>query len=191
VSAESQISVREYARQLIDILDQPRDTQKFRDGVVDAMTKLLKRPDLLVLGIDRLANHQPWSAFLYYDGQLSVVMSRIAMSQAVPVHDHGVVWEAIAVYRGSVNHRLYRRLDDNVDDGRQAKLELVEDAVLEFGDTRSLEPPADIHGLQALEEDTYIVGAHLGEFPVNRHYYQPDRGTYIIRNQQVWKGSPR
>jgi predicted metal-dependent enzyme (double-stranded beta helix superfamily) len=185
---DAAITVRQYARRLIEVLDQPRNGQEFRDAITDLMGRLLERPDLLTLGVERSANHQPWSSYLYYDGELTVAMSNIAVSRAVPVHDHGVVWEAVAVYRGALNHRIYRRAAEETDEGR-AKLELVEDAVLGMGDLRALEPPDDIHGLIALEEDTYLLGAHLGQFAVNRRYYQPDRGTYLWRSQRQWRSS--
>jgi predicted metal-dependent enzyme (double-stranded beta helix superfamily) len=183
------MSVRDYAHRLIGALDLPRDAPAFRFALRDAMDRFLERPDLLVLGVDRTANHQPWSSYLYYDGELTIAMSQIGTTRPVPVHDHGMVWEAVTVYRGSVGHRMYRSLKEDAGKGR-AELELVEEAVLHAGDFRTLVPPADIHGMTALEDDTYILGAHLGRFSQNRRYYQPDRNTYLLRNQAQWRQSP-
>jgi predicted metal-dependent enzyme (double-stranded beta helix superfamily) len=188
VIAEELLSAREYAQRLIGALDQPRDSAAFRDALRDAMEKFLGRPDLLVLGVERTANHQPWSSYLYYDGELTVAMSQIGQHRPVPIHDHGMVWESVAVYRGSVNHRMYRSLTE--DSRGRSELELVEDAVLGIGEFRALAPPADIHGLHALEDDTYILGAHLGHFSPNRRYYQVGRNTYLLRNQTQWRQSP-
>jgi predicted metal-dependent enzyme (double-stranded beta helix superfamily) len=180
------LSVRDYARRMISTLDQPRDSQAFRDALRSAMDDFLGRDDLLVLGVDRTANHQPWSSYLYYDGELTVAMSQISPGRAVPVHDHGMVWESVAVYRGSVEHRMYQPGSSGKGD-----LELVEDAVLEMGDFRAMIPPADIHGLVAREDDTYILGAHVGHFDQNRRYYQPERGTSLLRNQTQWRQASR
>jgi predicted metal-dependent enzyme (double-stranded beta helix superfamily) len=189
VITEELMSVRDYAHRLISALDQPRDTQAFRAALRDAIDQFLQRPDLLVLGVDRTPNHQPWSSYLYYDGELTIAMSQIGTTRPVPVHDHGTVWEAVAVYRGSVSHRTYRSLSEDTGNGR-AELELVEEAVLNMGDFRTLVPPADIHGMTALEDDTYILGAHLGHFSQNRRYYQPDRNTYLLRDQTQWRQGP-
>jgi predicted metal-dependent enzyme (double-stranded beta helix superfamily) len=189
VISQELVSVREYAGRLVRALDQPRDTQAFRDALRDTLENFLDRPDLLTLGVERSANHQPWSSYLYYDGELTIAMSQIGQNRPVPVHDHGMVWEAVAVYQGSVEHNMYRSVSEDPRRGH-AELELVENAVLGTGDFRAMAPPNDIHGLRALEGDTYILGAHLGEFSRNRRYYQPGRNTYLLRNQTQWRQSP-
>jgi predicted metal-dependent enzyme (double-stranded beta helix superfamily) len=180
-------TVRAASRELIEVLDEGIGHPDLRPRVENVFVKLLERPDLLVIGVERTANHQPWSSYIYYDGQLSLTVGYLPKGSSVPVHDHGV-WEALGVYRGRLRHALYERTGPETPDGR-AGLGLVDERTMSFGNLEVLAPPADIHGFTALEDDTYFLAAHLDEFPTNRRYYQPSLGTFVIRNQKAWRST--
>src|ERR1700676_3641758 len=69
--------------------------------------RLMERPDLLTLGVDRLAVHSDLAQYLYYDRGLMITISQFREGAVVPVHDHGT-WEVVAVYRGAIEHTLFR-----------------------------------------------------------------------------------
>lgn len=141
--------------------------------------RIVALPDLLCLGVKRQGNHIDNSKYLYYDGQLVISLDEFPKGKRIPPHDHGV-WEAIALYRGSVDHTVYERRDDGSREGH-ADLVRVEDRRLGPGDVSVLIAPAEIHSFIALEEGTHsltVVGGHYAEL---RHYFNPDDRTCVVR----------
>ena len=91
-------SVRECARSLIATLDGcGDDVLGVRDELEPPIRRLLERPDLVNLGVFRPPTHSAYAAYLYYDGELQLLLAGLKQGQVVEVHDHGT-WEAIAVY---------------------------------------------------------------------------------------------
>jgi hypothetical protein len=84
------------------------------------------------------------------------------------------------MYRGSVDHTVYERLDDGSREGH-ADLAMVDDRRLGPGDVCVLIQPAEIHSFVALEEGTHsltVVGGHYAEL---RHYFNPADKTCVVR----------
>jgi NAD(P)-dependent dehydrogenase (short-subunit alcohol dehydrogenase family)/predicted metal-dependent enzyme (double-stranded beta helix superfamily) len=144
-----------------------------------ALAALMKEHDLLERGIDRQANNVAFSRYLYYDGELSILIYEVPMGRTIPAHDHGI-WETLSVYRGRLRHIVYARADDGRMPG-VADLRVLEDVVLERGDFAIVAPPADIHSFTALDEGTYGITVVNGAYKAQRHYYDPAAGTYEIR----------
>ena len=144
-----------------------------------ALATLMEEPDLLERGIERHGNNVAFSRYLYYDGELSILIYEVPKERTIPAHDHGI-WETLSVYRGRLRHVVYARTDDGRVPG-VAELRVQEDVVLERGDFAIVAPPADIHSFTALEEGTYGITVVNGAYKAERHYYDPAAGTYEIR----------
>jgi predicted metal-dependent enzyme (double-stranded beta helix superfamily) len=144
-----------------------------------ALSTLIEEPDLLERGIARQGNNVAFSRYLYYDGELSILIYEVPKDRTIPAHDHGI-WETLSVYRGRLRHIVYARGDDGRVPG-VADLRVVDDAVLERGDFAIVTPPADIHSFTALDEGTYGITVVHGAYKAERHYYDPVAGTYEIR----------
>jgi hypothetical protein len=84
------------------------------------------------------------------------------------------------VYRGRIRHVVYERVDDQTVPGA-AELRIAEDRELEPGDFAIVAPPADIHSFTALSDGTYGITVVSGSYKRDRHYYQPEKNTYVIR----------
>ena len=144
-----------------------------------ALAALMKEHDLLERGIDRQGNNVAFSRYLYYDGELSILIYEVPMGRTIPAHDHGI-WETLSVYRGRLRHIVYARADDGRVPG-VADLRVQEDVVLERGDFAIVAPPTDIHSFTALDEGTYGITVVNGAYKAERHYYDPAAGTYEVR----------
>jgi predicted metal-dependent enzyme (double-stranded beta helix superfamily) len=177
---ESEDIVRASALQLIKEIDRhSQDEAKLRAGVAASVRDLLKRPDLLSLGVFRKGNHISNSKYLYYDGRLQLTLDQFPKGKVIPPHDHGT-WEALAIYRGRVKHTVYERVDDGSKPGF-AELKIVDDRILEHGDIAMVVPPSEIHAFTALTDDTYsltIVGDHYAD---ERRYYNYEEKTVVVR----------
>lgn len=150
------------------------------------------RPDLLVLGVDRVTNHSDVaSAYLYYDFDFHIIVgSHPRVGAAIPVHDHGT-WEILAVYRGEIEHTLYRQVDDASRPG-YAELEVVEKRLVGPMDVvAALPPDKEIHGFTITKPDTHVVVVVGGHFKAIRRYFQPDAKSYLERHEKSWRGSIR
>jgi predicted metal-dependent enzyme (double-stranded beta helix superfamily) len=181
---ESEDLVRKSAQSLIKEIElHSNDEPKLREGVANSVRDLLKRPDLLELGVFRKGNHITNSKYLYYDGRLEVTLDQFPKDKQVPPHDHGT-WEALAIYSGKVHHVVYERIDDKSKEG-YAELKIIDDRILGPGDIAMVVPPSEIHSFKALTDDTYsvtIVGDHYK--PV-RHYYNMAENSYVVRNPKA------
>ena len=156
---------------------------ELRDSIRGPMLELLKRPDLKELGVKRDGNHIDWSRYLYYDGELSITLDNFPKGKKIPPHDHGV-WEALAIYHGSVSHTVYQRNDDGSKPG-YADLSLVEDRVLGASDFAMVAMPAEIHGFTALEDDTFSLTVVGGHYKPDRHYFNPEEKTCVVRRPRA------
>ena len=148
-----------------------------------AFARLLRRPDLLGIGVPRPGNHVAMSWYLYYDADLSLLIYPLAKGKVIPAHDHGN-WESMFVYRGAVEHTVYQRLDDGSEPGR-ADLSVVDHRILRPGDSAVIAPPADIHTFHATEDDTYAMTVTSGVYKEERCYFQPEAGTCVVRHPKA------
>ena len=101
----------------------------------------------------------------------------IALDMAA--HDHAP-WEALSLYRGRFKHTAYERVDDGSKLG-YAKLNIIEDRVLEPGEFAMIYPPKDIHSFHGLTEDTWAVFVASGVPSPERKYFNTVDNTYIQR----------
>jgi len=174
--------IRDCARDIIDAIGRCGDDY-------DALARELREPvaalcrhdDLPAVGAPRQGNNVANSSYLYFDGELSILLFEVPAEKPVPPHDHGI-WEAFCVYRGKVRHETLRRIDDASVDG-YAELGTVREDVLGPGDLLIIAPPADIHSFVALEEATLGLTIANGPYKHERLYYQPEHNSYVVRPQ--------
>jgi predicted metal-dependent enzyme (double-stranded beta helix superfamily) len=177
-------TIRACAQEITAAIErQGGDGEALRAAIAAPLRELMQRDDLRELGIPRQGNNVAFSRYLYFDGELSILLFEVPSDRKVPPHDHGV-WEGFCVYRGKVQHTVYRRADDGSVDG-YAELETVQDEVMEPGDVAIVAPPADIHGFVALEEGTLGITVVNGAYKEERLYYQPDEKTYVVKKQRT------
>ena len=180
----TQPTVRDCATAIIETIARCGDDQAaLASGLRAPIAELTKRNDLRDLGIPRQGNNVAFSRYLYFDGELSILLFEVPSDREVPPHDHGV-WESFCVYRGRARHTVYRRADDGAQEG-YAELETVRDDVMDVGDVAIVAPPADIHSFTALEEGTLGITVVNGTYKEDRHYYQPDAKTYVVKKQRT------
>jgi hypothetical protein len=176
----SMSSVRDCAQAIIaGIAEHGNDSAAIAPVIRSALAALIREPDLLERGIARQGNNVAFSRYLYYDGELSILIYEVPNGATIPAHDHGI-WETLSVYRGRLRHVVYARADDGAVPG-VAELRVQSDAVLERGDFAIVSPPADIHSFTALDEGTYGITVVNGAYKSERHYYDPAAGTYEVR----------
>jgi predicted metal-dependent enzyme (double-stranded beta helix superfamily) len=171
--------VRQCAHEIIELSKDGGGDRSKLARVLDAPIRLLlQHPDLHALGVERRGNHTPNSKYLYYDGLLTISLDQFLKGKRVAVHDHSV-WEALAVYRGRVDHTIYERKDGSKDG--YAHVQVVEERVLGSGDVTLLAPPVDIHGLIPTEEGSYFVTIIGGALKKERTYFNPAERTCYAR----------
>ena len=181
--SESKYSVRDCARAVLDVIEHVgNDPRRLKKAMLTPVRKLLERDDLLELGVQRQGNNVAFSRYLYFDGQMSILLFQAPKDKPIQPHDHGV-WETMFVYRGKVKHTVYARQDDGTRDGF-AELRAVDDTILQPGDGTIVAPPADIHGFVGLTDDTYAVTIVNGAYKNERLYYQPEQKTVAVRIQK-------
>ncbi len=182
--SNSELLIRDCAMKIIDLIKQHgQNGPALLEGMKAPLAKVLAQPDLLKLGVKREGNHIDNSKYLYYDGQLIMTLDEFPKGKKIPPHDHGV-WEALAIYRGRVEHTVYERHDDGSVPG-YADLSVIDDRVLGAGDISLVAQPAEIHGFTALEDGTYsltVVGGHYAE---ERHYFKPEEKTCVSRKPKA------
>jgi predicted metal-dependent enzyme (double-stranded beta helix superfamily) len=156
--------------------------------VVPILNRLAQEKNLLEIGLPRDGNHVSQSNWLYYDGEIGIITAKCPHDVGVPVHNHGT-WEVVGVYKGELEYRLFNRVDDGSRDG-YAELRIVEDGVLRAGEFSVCPlPPHDIHGFRARNDDTWMIAVVHGEFAEERLYFDPEKKSYIRRNQKAWRRS--
>ena len=155
---------------------------KLTEIMREPLSRLMARPDLLALGVPREGNNVAQSFYLYLDDQMSILLFQVPKGKVVPPHDHGI-WESLFVYRGRIKHTVYERADDGAVPG-VAELRAIDDRILERGDGAVVAPPSDIHSFTALADNTYGLTVVNGSYKADRHYYQPEEKTYLIRPQR-------
>jgi predicted metal-dependent enzyme (double-stranded beta helix superfamily) len=176
----STAAVRDCAQAILaEIAEHSNDSVATAPGIRAALATLMQEPDLLERGVERQGNNVAFSRYLYYDGELSILIYEVPKGRTIPAHDHGI-WETLSVYRGRLRHVIYARTDDGRVPG-VANLRVEQDVVLERGDFAIVTPPADIHSFTALDEGTYGITVVHGAYKPERRYYDPVAGTYEVR----------
>jgi predicted metal-dependent enzyme (double-stranded beta helix superfamily) len=56
--------------------------------------------------------------YLYFDGELSILLYQVPKGKTIPPHDHGI-WETLSVYRGRMKH-VVTSADDGLVPGMSA-----------------------------------------------------------------------
>jgi predicted metal-dependent enzyme (double-stranded beta helix superfamily) len=151
------------------------------ERLATAMRDLVKSPIVDQVHDELTGNihHGRQSGPLYTDETgLTLVRGRFEPDALTPIHNHGS-WGIIGVYRGRDRYQIWRRLDDG-EDPDLARVELVEERVLEAGDVAILPPPPqDIHAQQGLDGapayEFVLFGANTMILP--RLYFDPVQGT--------------
>ena len=174
--------LRDCAQMIIDAIVQSGDDYvALASALKDPIARLIKRDDLVSIGAPRPTNNVASSQYLYFDGELSILLFEVPVDKIIPPHDHGI-WEAFCTYRGKVSHKTMRRIDDESVDG-YAELETISEDTLGPGDLTIIAPPADIHSFTALEQGSLGLTIANGPYKQKRHYYQPENNTYFVKSQ--------
>ena len=140
---------------------------------------VLERPTAVMRDLAGNIHHGRQSGPLYTDESgLTLVRGRFEPDALTPIHNHGS-WGIIGVYRGRDRYQIWRRLDDSTGPG-PARVELIEERVLEAGDVAILPPPPqDIHAQQGLDGapvyEFVLFGANTMILP--RLYFDPLHST--------------
>jgi predicted metal-dependent enzyme (double-stranded beta helix superfamily) len=116
---------------------------------------------------------------LYRSGDRALTLMSLVLpgGSNTPVHDH-LAWGLVGVYAGEQHEWVYRRLDDDGDEGA-AEITEVEQRHLRPGDFYDLLPPeGDIHAVSAMGDSPsvslHLLGNDIG--CVLRHRYEPEEG---------------
>ena len=120
------------------------------------------------------------------DGSLCLFSLVVPAGASTPVHDH-LAWGLVGVYRGEQAETIYRRVDDETQEGH-ADLEVAKEQQVKTGDFYTLLPPRDdIHyvttvserasvSIHLLANDTACVWRH--RFDPAAHTVAPFRSRY-------------
>jgi predicted metal-dependent enzyme (double-stranded beta helix superfamily) len=176
-------SVRECAQSLLRAIGRCGDDgDRLSIEMREPMRRLIERHDLLTLGVPRQGNNVAVSHYLYFDGELTIIVFQVPKGKPIQPHDHGV-WESLFVYKGKLDHTAYSRVDDGARPGH-AYLKVIRSGTMERGDGVVVAPPNDIHGFTALTDDTYGITVVNGAYKNERLYFNPGEGTYVVRGQR-------
>jgi len=118
-AARPPLSMAAFVRDIVAAADRfgRDDLDRARAAMAGPIHRLVERDDLLGAGIPRHGNNVAESYYLYFDGELSIVLFKVPTERPVQPHDHGV-WEILFVYRGALEHTVYERVDDGSVAGR-------------------------------------------------------------------------
>ena len=186
----SEYSIRDCSRALMTVMEQyeiDHDSDRLRNGLLQATRPLVERPDLFKLGVKREANHITNSKWLYYDGRMSITLDELPKGKKIPPHDHGI-WEALIICSGRLRHTVYERIDDGSVEGH-ADLRAIEDRDFGPREIAMVVPPTEIHSFIALEDRTFALTVVGGEYKPLRHYYQVEEKTYMVRTPKALRES--
>jgi predicted metal-dependent enzyme (double-stranded beta helix superfamily) len=120
------------------------------------------------------------SKLAYFDPGLTILVSAFGPEFREPIHNHGL-WNVLLICTGSMSFRGYRRLDDCSREG-YAEISLVEDKIVTAGQIGAVGPPPhDIHALDVLEEDTWLITVSPGDAVNVRQIYDPEDNSYTLQ----------
>jgi predicted metal-dependent enzyme (double-stranded beta helix superfamily) len=181
-TTQEAISLRTAGREVAAAYDEYRDDfGSFVEVATPICRRLIERPDLPTLGF-AIGTHRAPMQLLYNDGELSIIIAHEPFNEAIPVHDHGM-WEMLGLWRGRLDHCMYRRVDDGTRPG-YAELDEVDRLMMEPGDVICVPPPPhDLHGFTAQTDDTYLVAILPGWYNDVRRYFDVQRKSYFLRGR--------
>lgn len=185
LATRAPLTMAEFARQVVAAAERfgSQDTDRLRAAIADPIRRLVERDDLLQAGVPRPGNNVAESYYLYFDGDLSIVLFKVPAERPVQPHDHGV-WETLFVYRGALEHTVYERVDDGSIAGR-AVLRDHESATLHPGQYAVVAPPRDIHGFRALTDGTWGITVSRGLYNPERLYFDVAARTCATRRPRT------
>jgi predicted metal-dependent enzyme (double-stranded beta helix superfamily) len=178
------LSVRDAMAKLIAVIDEVGDeVERAEREITAAMHDLMAIPGLDTAVVNPTAQPaepgKPSTGWLYYDCEFRLVRGDIPAGFVQTPHNHGA-WNILAVYRGAMHYRSYRRRDDR-SEPYFADLEVAEDRVMSEGDVTVLPaPPHDIHATAGLAPTTVSLLVARGEFASMREQYLPDLRSYYL-----------
>ncbi len=182
-TARQPLGMAAFVRDIVTAADRFGHDDVARAALAEPIRRLVERDDLLGAGIPRPGNNVPESYYLYFDGELSVVLFKVPTDAAVQPHDHGV-WETLLVWRGALRHTVYERTDDRSTPGH-AVLREHASTTLNPGDFAIVAPPRDIHGFRALTEGTYGITVSRGLYNPERLYFDVEAQTCATRRPRT------
>jgi predicted metal-dependent enzyme (double-stranded beta helix superfamily) len=185
-------SVREAMGKLITVIDAVGD-----DRIADATSDIVAvmQEMLAIPGLDTVTAQSAWTpaaasggkpslGWLYYDCEFRLVRGVMPAGFVQRPHNHGT-WNILAVYRGAMHYRSYRRLDAG-DRPYVAELEVAEDRILTDGDVTVLPgPPHDIHQTAGLAPETISLLVARQHFLPMREQYLPDLRAYYLVDSET------
>jgi predicted metal-dependent enzyme (double-stranded beta helix superfamily) len=177
-------SVRSAMTKLISVIEAVGDdVLAAQADIVAAMQDLMS-----IDGLDTASAHstnvlkdpaKPSTGLLYYDCEYRLVRGQMPAGFQQKPHNHGS-WNILAVYKGAMHYRSYRRLDDR-SNPYVAELEVAEDWVMNEGDVTVLPmPPHDIHATAGLAPTTVSLLIARQEFNSYREQYLPELRSYYV-----------
>jgi hypothetical protein len=140
----------------------------------------------LIVGAPKQTVHSIGAHWLYWDGEINILLARFESGVTVTPHDHGTA-QMVGAYRGTLDYQLYRRADDGSSPSF-TKLELVEDRKLQPGDFSLVPPPPhDIHGFTPRDGDMLMLVAVFGTYSGKRLYFDSDAESATELLEGEWK----
>jgi predicted metal-dependent enzyme (double-stranded beta helix superfamily) len=176
--------MREAMQRLIATIDGANDdVLAVEKEIVGVMQDILAIPGLDTMIANPTAfdadPRRPSTGWLYYDGEYRVVRGHMPGGFVQKPHNHGA-WNILAVYRGAMQYRSYRRLDDGTRP-YHAELEVAEDRIMLDGDVTVMPgPPHDIHMNAGLAANTVSLLVARQHFNAEREQYLPELNAYYV-----------
>jgi predicted metal-dependent enzyme (double-stranded beta helix superfamily) len=174
--------VPEFIGDVKAILAEDGPSERGLGRIAERMAELIKNPEIQAAeATSNVHVGGPSSGPVYADESgLTLMRARFGPEEMTPIHNHGA-WGVVGVYRGRDRYQVWRRRDPAADARPgHAEVELVEERILEPGDTIVLPPPPqDIHAQQGADGQTVhelvLFGANLRGKP--RLYFDPATRT--------------
>lgn len=177
-----------FIRDVRQVLETEGPTEAGLEQMAAHMRVLLRSPEILegeepAAGNIHDADRRPAESerrgplYLGEDG-LFLGRGRFSPNAMTPIHTHGA-WGMVGVYKGRDLYQIWRRLDDGHGPG-EARLELVEERILEPGEVAIIPPPPqDIHAQQGYDGDTVFELVLFGDNVMTkpRLYFDPEQQT--------------
>jgi hypothetical protein len=170
--------VTDVAHDFLKIARKPGfDPIKQREEIVKVLSPFVGADErLFEYGIKR-PNPPDRTRMIFYSPELVFFLSRFGTDFRLPVHNHDA-WNVLLICSGEMHFRWYRRSDSGADAGK-AKVEIADDRIVKAGDVGIVAPPPnDIHELEILTENTWMLTVAPCFEPDVRDIHNPAQGTF-------------
>ena len=175
-------TVREAMADLIGVINGANDDVVAAEAEIkDKLRALVAVPGLdQMTGPSTTPAGSPFTTtVVYYDGEFRVVRGTMPAGFVQRPHNHGA-WNLLAVYKGAIHYRAFRRADDGTKP-YHADLEVTEEWVMTDGDVTVLPgPPHDIHATAGLAPLTTTLLIAREQFLPMREQYLPEMKSYYL-----------